>query len=137
MMVATYEIWWTPNQCVDQALVCSSSGCCRRGAAIVAPWGKRTVLLTPAVRCAGRIEARAAAANAGDERLALRKLGRRLREVHGELAQYDALVTRYTVRTTTMHVLAYVGLAVAMPFAAGCAVNAGLRSPSNHLGTAN
>ena len=41
----------------------------------------------------GRIEARAAS-EAGDERLALRKLGRRLRQVHEELAQYDALVAR-------------------------------------------
>ena len=36
-------------------------------------------------------------AEAADERLALRKLGRRLREVHEELAQYDALVSRCAV----------------------------------------
>ena len=41
-----------------------------------------------------RIEARASAAAAENERLALRKLGRRLREVHEELAQYDELIGR-------------------------------------------
>ncbi len=54
-----------------------------------------------AISCpAGRIEARALATDAADERLALRKLGRRLREVHEELTQYDALVSRYGARAT-------------------------------------
>ena len=43
---------------------------------------------------AGRIEARASATATEEERLALRKLGRRLREVHKELGQYDELVGR-------------------------------------------
>ena len=62
---------------------------------------------------AGRIEARAAEAEAGDERLALRKLGRRLREVHEELAQYDALVNRCRARTKCCNHCLWCSLVVA------------------------
>ena len=78
-----------------------SAACCRYGAAFVAAVRIYEVGAAQAiVCCAGRIEARAAAAEVGDERLALRKLGRRLREVHEELTQYDALVSRYRARAT-------------------------------------